>query len=117
MKQCRDRNCDMLENCSISGKHPFEVDFKQRVDIAVNIPTGEKTSFLGIPCEKSNRYRPLQSERKSLPSMRKDRAVRRLQSAALTGFRRLGTEPACVSSTKSPYAGGYFILSGAVPHT
>ena len=57
MKQCRDRNCDMLENCSISGKHPFEVDFKQRVDIAVNIPTGEKTSFLGIPYEKSNRYR------------------------------------------------------------
>ena len=58
MKQCRDRNCDMLENCSISGKHPFEVDFKQRVDIAVNIPTGEKTSFLGIPYEKSNRYSP-----------------------------------------------------------
>lgn len=56
MKKCQDCNFDMIENCSISGKHPFEVDFNQRVDISVNIPTGQKKSFLGIPCETSNRY-------------------------------------------------------------
>ena len=56
MKKCQDCNCDMIENCSISGKHPFEVDFNQRVDISVSIPTGQKKGFLGIPCETSNRY-------------------------------------------------------------
>ena len=39
----------MIENCSISGKHPFEVGIDQRVDISLNIPTGRKSSFLGIP--------------------------------------------------------------------
>ena len=56
MKKCDDCGCEMIENCSLSGKHPYEVDVKQRVDISVNIPTGEKTNFLGIPCEVSNRY-------------------------------------------------------------
>ncbi len=56
MKQCTDCRCNMIENCSISGKHPFEVDFKQRVDdISVNIPSGQKSSFLGIPYEAANR--------------------------------------------------------------
>ncbi len=55
MKKCNDCNCEMIENCSISGKHPFESDFRQRVDISVNIPTGQKNSFLGIPYESSNR--------------------------------------------------------------
>lgn len=51
MKKCNDCNCDMIENCSISGKHPFEVGIDQRVDISLNIPTGRKSSFLGIPYE------------------------------------------------------------------
>lgn len=48
MKKCNDCNCEMIENCSLSGKHPFEVDFSERVDISVSIPTGKKGSFLGI---------------------------------------------------------------------
>ena len=56
MKKCDDCQCDMIENCQIGGRHPFDVDVKQRVDITVSIPTGQKTSFLGIPCETSNRY-------------------------------------------------------------
>lgn len=55
MKQCTDCRCNMIENCSISGRHPFEVDVKQRVDISVSIPIGQKSSFLGIPYEASNR--------------------------------------------------------------
>lgn len=51
MKKCNDCNCDMIENCSISGKHPFEVGIDQRVDISLNILTGRKSSFLGIPYE------------------------------------------------------------------
>ena len=56
MKKCNDCNCDMIENCSINGKHPFEVDFKSRVDISVNIPAGRGTNIFGMPCEMSNRY-------------------------------------------------------------
>ena len=56
MKKCNDCNCEMIENCSISGEHPFEVDTRQRVDISVNIPTGQKSSFLGVPYEITNRY-------------------------------------------------------------
>ena len=55
MKKCGDCQCDMIENCQIDGKHSFDVDVKQRVDITVSIPTGQKTSFLGIPCETSDR--------------------------------------------------------------
>ncbi len=75
MKKCSDCHCDMIENCSISGKHPFEVDVKQRVDLLVNIPMGRKNSFLGIPCEATSRY-ALQG--KGLSPMRQNRAVRRL---------------------------------------
>lgn len=45
MKKCNDCNCEMIENCSLSGKHPFEVDFSERVDISVSIPTGKKAAF------------------------------------------------------------------------
>lgn len=33
MKKCDDCQCDMIENCQIGGRHPFDVDVKQRVDI------------------------------------------------------------------------------------
>ena len=56
MKKCNNCNCDMIENCSISGKHPFDVGIDQRVDISLNIPTGRKSSFLGIPYEVSDCY-------------------------------------------------------------
>ena len=56
MKKCNDCNCDMIGNCLISGKHPFEVGIDQRVDISLNIPTGRKSSFLGIPYEVSDSY-------------------------------------------------------------
>ena len=56
MKKCNECNCDMIDNCSIEGKHPFEVDVKERVDISIHIPTGEKRSFFGIPYDVSNQY-------------------------------------------------------------
>lgn len=56
MKKCNECNCDMIDNCSIKGKHPFEVDVKERVDISIHIPTGEKRSFFGIPYDVSNQY-------------------------------------------------------------
>lgn len=56
MKKCNDCNCNMIENCSISGKHPFEVGIDERVDISLNIPTGEMKTFLGMPYEVVNRY-------------------------------------------------------------
>ena len=56
MKKCSDCNCDMIENCTISGEHPYEVSVDKRVDISVNIPTGQKASFLGVQYETANRY-------------------------------------------------------------
>lgn len=56
MKKCNECNCDMIDNCSIKGKHPFEIDVKERVDLSIHIPTGEKRSFLGIPYDVSNQF-------------------------------------------------------------
>lgn len=55
MKKCSDCNCEMIDDCPITGKHPYVSDFRQRVDISVSIPTGQKNSFPGIPCEAADR--------------------------------------------------------------
>lgn len=55
MKKCSDCNCEMIDDCLITGKHPYVSDFRQRVDISVSIPTGQKNSFPGIPYEASDR--------------------------------------------------------------
>ena len=56
MKKCQDCHCDMIENCSINGRHPFGVDFKQRVDISVSIPTNQRNDLTAIPYKTSTRY-------------------------------------------------------------
>ena len=45
----------MIDDCPITGKHPYVSDFRQRVDISVSIPTGQKNSLPGIPCEAADR--------------------------------------------------------------
>ena len=45
----------MIDDCPITGKHPYVSDFIQRVDISVSIPTGQKNSLPGIPCEAADR--------------------------------------------------------------
>lgn len=45
----------MIDDCPITGKHPYVSDFRQRVDISVSIPTDQKNSLPGVPCEAADR--------------------------------------------------------------
>ena len=56
MKKCNECNCDMIDNCSIDGSHTFEIGTSSMVDISIHVPTGENSTFLGIPYEVSNKY-------------------------------------------------------------
>lgn len=47
MKKCLD--CDFyMREAKIDGQHPFEVGIDGQSKIRVHIPTGEKTSLLGL---------------------------------------------------------------------
>ncbi len=48
MKECKDCNVKMIENCTLTGQHPFEIGVDGESDIFVQIPDGEKKSFLGF---------------------------------------------------------------------
>ena len=41
MKKCSDCNVEMIDNCVIEGQHPFEIGVDGRVDISLNVHTGE----------------------------------------------------------------------------
>ncbi len=47
MKKCLD--CDFyMREAKIDGQHPFELGADGRSNIRVHIPTGEKTTLLGL---------------------------------------------------------------------
>lgn len=56
MKKCSDCNEEMISNVEIEGQQLFEVGHKGKSRINVTVPTGEKSSFLGIKYEKSKTY-------------------------------------------------------------
>ena len=56
MKKCSECNIDMIEDCVIEGQHPFELGADGRTDISLFVPTGNSSSFLGIPFEVKDRY-------------------------------------------------------------
>ncbi len=57
MKLCSECNVEMKENCRIDGQHPFEIGEDGRSDLYVSIPTGNKSSFIGIPYDVMDRYK------------------------------------------------------------
>ena len=56
MKKCNECNCEMIEDCKIKGKHPFEHNVNERVDIKISVPTCEKGTFLGIQYDITNQF-------------------------------------------------------------
>lgn len=53
MKMCSECNVLMIENCSLEGKNRMNMDATSRYsDISIEIPTGEKGSFLGFDYDK-----------------------------------------------------------------
>ncbi len=52
MKKCQE--CDFyMREVKIEGQHPFELGADGRTDLHVDIPTGEKGSFLGMEVDKT----------------------------------------------------------------
>ena len=51
MKKCLECNFYMRE-IIIDGQHPFEIGVDGRTDLRVHIPTGEKSSLLGLTIDK-----------------------------------------------------------------
>lgn len=56
MKKCNECNEEMIENCKIDAQHPFELGEDGRSDLYLNVPTGDKSSFIGIPYEMMDIY-------------------------------------------------------------
>ena len=57
MKKCSECNCEMVEDCIIRGQHPFEVGMDGRTDISIHVPTGKKSTFLGLELDKTNKFK------------------------------------------------------------
>ena len=53
MKKCNYCNIDMIENIEVTGQHPFEVGTKGKSKIFINIPTGKKSSVLGLTIDET----------------------------------------------------------------
>ena len=57
MKKCSDCNIKMIDNCIISGQHPFEVGVDGKTNISISIPTNEKSEILGLTFDKVKKER------------------------------------------------------------
>lgn len=55
MKKCNDCNVEMVENVKVEGQHPFELGVDGKSKIFLDIPSGEKGSFLGVTVDKTIR--------------------------------------------------------------
>lgn len=55
MKKCNECNVEMIDNCIIKGKHPFEVGMDGESRISIYIPTNEEGDFLGIKYNKTSK--------------------------------------------------------------
>lgn len=52
MRYCSECGTQMIDNVKIEGQHPFELGADGRSNIRIDIPTGEKADFLGLPIDK-----------------------------------------------------------------
>ena len=57
MKKCIDCNFEMVEDCEIQGEHPFILGADGESDIFVYVPTGEKTTLLGLTVDAINKLK------------------------------------------------------------
>jgi hypothetical protein len=55
MKKCNECNIEMIENASVSGELMHEIGHDAKSRIFINIPTGRKTSFLGLNIDETIR--------------------------------------------------------------
>lgn len=56
MKKCNECNVEMIKNGKILSKLRYEIGADAKSDIFVEIPTGEKASFLGMKVDKTDIY-------------------------------------------------------------
>ena len=56
MKRCNECNIEMINNCDISGQHPFEIGMDGHSYITISYVDGKKTvkGFLGKETQQDN---------------------------------------------------------------
>ena len=55
--QCKNCNVEMIEG-KLVGQHPFSESYDKRTEIHIEVKTGEKKSFLGLPYEETYNLYP-----------------------------------------------------------